>query len=506
MLKPERMSKLFVVGPKSRLQSVVTALHDLKIAHIIEHKKGEFDLCSPLATFEKTSGLLVQVRSVINHLGVEENSPQKSSLSLDEMEKQLQPIKEEVIHLIDQRKTGDDEQSKISVQRSVLDQMKLLNVSPQDFEKSEYITSYCGTIQKDIRSKIEHVTPHFELHTHKQEKNTLIALFVDSKHAEECEKVLLNASYTELDVSPTRELHGSAEECLNLLVSAENQLKSKQTELLEKLEGTKHTHGTFLSSIEKTLSAESEKAQCPLQFGSTQETFFMKCFLPKKDVRKVEHALQESADNMLHLATEQLGDEEEVPIKLNNARGIRNFEFFTKLYSLPSYNEFDPTILMAFTFPVFFGFMLGDVAYGLIMTALFLWMKSKFPVGKDFFNILIMAGISATIFGAIFGEILGFEPYQGLIVRTHDFDILMSIALLVGVVQVNFGLLLGFILEYKQHGLWDATTHKVSWVLIQIGGVLFILPLLGMLSFATQTPFYTGVVIFAIGVFLCILL
>jgi len=68
--------------------------------------------------------------------------------------------------------------------------------------------------------------------------------------------------------------------------------------------------------------------------------------------------------------------------------------------------------------------------------------------------------------------------------------------------HVKFGLLLGSILEYKRHGLWTAMTHKLSWVLIQIGGALFIGPALGLLSFETKVPFYTGMVIFFAGVFL----
>jgi len=87
-------------------------------------------------------------------------------------------------------------------------------------------------------------------------------------------------------------------------------------------------------------------------------------------------------------------------------------------------------------------------------------------------------------------------------VRTHDFNVLMTISIIAGLVHVNFGLILGFILEYKRHGFLKAANEKLSWMLIQVGGALFLGPLLGMLTFQSQIPFYIGIFIFAVAVFM----
>ena len=143
--------------------------------------------------------------------------------------------------------------------------------------------------------------------------------------------------------------------------------------------------------------------------------------------------------------------------------------------------------------------MLGDVIYGLITFAVFYYLKKKFPVGKEFFNTMLAASVAAIAFGFLYGEFAGVELYHFWIERTHDFSTLMMISLLAGIVHVNFGLILGFILEYRHHGLMKAANSKLSWIILQIGGVLFLGSLLKMLT-VSKPLFYVGVFLFVLAV------
>ena len=496
------MSKLFVLGSKSKLANIVSKLQELKVAHIIEHKKDQFDLCTPLQSFDKVSSLLVQVRSIISHLKITDANPKITKFKFNELENNINKIKEEVNAVIDETKNIENEISLLSSQKEVLKQMALLDLLPEYFHKSNYITSYFGYINNTIKEKLNNVTNSFEIKTLEQDKKILTAIFVDSRYAEQFDKLLIDASFSEIDVSSVIDLKGHSKDLFEKLLVKNGKLETTLAQQNFKIKKLVNEHSDYLANAEKFLSTEAEKAQAPLSFGSTKETFFMRCFLPQDDVEKVKAELMKSSMGKLHFADEPLGENEGIPIKLKNSKYSKNYEFFTKLFALPKYNEYDPSTLMAYTFPLFMGFMLGDLVYGLIIFALFYWLKKKFPFGKDFFNIMMSAGVSTAIFGIFFGEVAGFEPWHGIIVRTHDFSILMAIALIVGIIHVNFGLLLGFILEYKNHSLWAAITHKFSWVLIQIGGTLFIGPALGLLSFETKTPFYIGMGIFFAGAFL----
>jgi V/A-type H+/Na+-transporting ATPase subunit I len=502
MMNPEKMSKLFVLGPKSRLHNVVSSLHSLKVAHFIEHKKGKYDLCTPLQSFEKVGSLLVQVRSMMIHLDISGTANLKE-FELQNLDKEIREIKEEVSKINGKIKVLEDEKLLISQQENTLKLMAGMELKPEYFKKSNYIKSYFGHVNDPkIKEKLNDITDRFEIYSEENDKRFLVAIFADSKFAEKFDKILSDSSFSEIDISTVKDLKGDPTALFKSVVHKNAKLAGDLGTLKEKLRGMGKKNRSFLLEAEKFLSVESEKAQAPLGFGSTKETFFLECYLPEKNLEKVKGEITNATNNSAHFIEEGLGNEDEIPIKLNNPTHVKPFEFFTNLYALPKYKEFDPTSLIAYTFPLFYGFMLGDVVYGLLVFALFYFLCKKVPAGKDFFTTMMAAGISAVIFGAIFGEVMGFEPYQGLIVRTHDFNALMAIALITGIVHVNFGLLLGFILEYKHHGLFAAITHKFSWVLIQIGGTLFIGPLLGMLTFASKTPFYIGIIIFIIGVWL----
>jgi len=73
----------------------------------------------------------------------------------------------------------------------------------------------------------------------------------------------------------------------------------------------------------------------------------------------------------------EVGHHDRVPILLKNPMLVHPFEFFLDLYSLPSYHELDPSFFVFIGFPIFFGFMLGDIGYGLVSLALFLILRKK---------------------------------------------------------------------------------------------------------------------------------
>lgn len=95
------------------------------------------------------------------------------------------------------------------------------------------------------------------------------------------------------------------------------------------------------------------------------------------------------------------------PTKLKNPGIFRPFEMYIKMYGLPSYNEFDPTIFVAITYSFIFGIMFGDVGQGLcLVIGGFLLYKLK---KMDLAAIISCAGIFSTFFGFMFGSIFGFE-------------------------------------------------------------------------------------------------
>lgn len=95
------------------------------------------------------------------------------------------------------------------------------------------------------------------------------------------------------------------------------------------------------------------------------------------------------------------------PVKLKNKRIFKPFEFFVDMYGLPSYDEVDPTAFVAIVYTLLFGIMFGDLGQGLLLSIVgyLFWKFKKMKLGR----IMIPCGISASVFGLLFGSVFGFE-------------------------------------------------------------------------------------------------
>lgn len=156
------------------------------------------------------------------------------------------------------------------------------------------------------------------------------------------------------------------------------------------------------------------------------------------------------------------------PVKLKNKKLFRPFEYFVEIYGLPSYDEVDPTILVAITYFLLFGVMFADLGQGLCVLAAgyYMWKKLKMKLGR----ILIPCGISSSVFGILFGSFFGFEhfldpfyhtvfgleekPISVMEPETTNYIILFSVA--VGISLVMIAMLINIYSSVKRKNYTNA--------------------------------------------------
>lgn len=136
--------------------------------------------------------------------------------------------------------------------------------------------------------------------------------------------------------------------------------------------------------------------------------FYILCgWMTESDANKFEKEIEDDPDIFCIVEDDHNNIFSTPPTKLKNPKLFKPFEMFIKMYGLPAYNEFDPTMFVALTYAFIFGAMFGDVGQGFVLflggLLLYKWKKINLAA------IVSLAGVFSTFFGFMFGSIFGFE-------------------------------------------------------------------------------------------------
>jgi len=209
----------------------------------------------------------------------------------------------------------------------------------------------------------------------------------------------------------------------------------------------------------------------------TTMCFFIYGWMPSEKVAGLSACLQQkfAGSVMLEEIDIRMEDLERVPVVLKNPQYFKPFENFTRLLPLPSYTSFDPTPFIGLFFPLFFGLILGDAGYGLILliaSGPLSRVARKNLLFQDAIRILRVCSLYAIIFGFLYGEIFGDLGHKmfGLkplfMDRQENIIPMLYFALAVGLAHITLGLTLGFISALKRHTKKEALVKLLNIILI----------------------------------------
>lgn len=184
----------------------------------------------------------------------------------------------------------------------------------------------------------------------------------------------------------------------------------------------------------------------------------------------------------------------QVPTKLKNNKLTAPFNVITEMYSMPAYDGIDPNPWMAPFFVLFFGFMMNDIGYGLLMvlgTSLFLWKAKPRGTMKLMMTMFLMCGFTSIFWGCLTGSFFGdfFSKLFSLLGISDDFvwfwtplftpinDIIMVMvgSIILGVIQVFTGMGISFVYKCKNGDPLGAICSEGAWWVIIAGAALAIL-------------------------------
>lgn len=400
----------------------------------------------------------------------------------------------------EQRLKGLEEQKeKINLDIQQVNYLKDFELDISDIGESDYVvvkagkTSDLSSLEVEIERLDRAIVYSKQFGSGKKiEWAVVIASYISEK--EEIEKIC-REKIIEFDLG---DLSGSPKDILKMLRKEKNDIDEEKKQLVSHLRVFAEEQLHDLLALREEIQLEKIRKEVSSNFAKTSSTYIIKGWVLEKN----EHALKTvvssvSMDHVICSFENPKANPDNPPTYLETPSWAASFKTFLELFATPKYNEINPTIFMGIFFILFFGIMLGDAGYGLVILFLSLFGYIRFSkyssMIKNWSFMGIWLGLTTTVVGfltnSFFGDLIPRffygNPEQSLYSLTiggihlpieplRDPLTILTIALIFGIIHMNLGIILGIYQSYRRRDYKSLFTQHFSWVPLQLGGGLLI--------------------------------
>ena len=546
MLRPERMCRVSVTGSKRVMDDTIESIHGLDILHVTEYDGAweGFEPGDPVEGADEASDKLVTVRSLESILDIDAEDAGPTQLVTDEaLEEDLEEIRTQVNDLDDRRSDIEDDLRDVRERIDTMEPFVTLGIDLDLLRGYDSLSVAVGTGDAD---EVKVALADSDVDTFKVfDEGGVVAVFARCEGGE-LQDALVGATFSELavpegDGDPSSYLEElrheeqqlesklstvedelddlrldyagfllAAEEKLSIEVQkAEAPLTFATTEnafvaegwipddeyeafesqvmadvgeaiAIEKLEVAEYDGDGHVHSKEEVEEGGGGEVGSDVDTGVTAEQ--------EEDKREPSEAVADGGTVTAASGARSDGGvvtmgDEDPPVIQDNPGAVKPFESLVEVVNRPKYGEFDPTVVFFLTFPAFYGFMIGDLGYGILYTlaGYALYSQVESDVLKSLGGVAMWAGGFTALFGVLYGEFFGLHQlgeivwggnppmHKGLQPVYGDYAIAwLTISLLAGMVHLAIGWTFDFV-ENLSHSLWDAVSESGSWLLMLFG-------------------------------------
>jgi V/A-type H+-transporting ATPase subunit I len=514
------MARVEIIGPKNRFFEVVSLLHDHGTLHIEDLTKkigsGEIPV-EPMAVAagqagerERMEDLLIRVRAIIKALHfpgatVDEVSRQKEYLNLwklasgelaSEISDVINEVEERTANLAQSKSDMENELALLARYEPILNKIQPL---ARQIVTTGAFDSVALLIERKYKGLLDQLKGELDTITHKQceivstdvDDETTAAIVVFSRtYSEPVHKFLAMENVNQIRL-PADMQDLPFDQAYDSIRERQKVIPAKLEEITKELESMSSTWFLRLSTIRDVLTDKIDEITAIPKFGQTEYAFVITGWVPVKDLATLRKEVSASFGDDVIVNQKEITekDMEDTPVALDNPAFMKPFEFILNQRGIPRYGTIDPTWTLFVFYPLFFGMIVGDIGYGIVLLSIVLWLRARFKDNNGIQLATSILGPAATmciafgfIYGEVFGDLLGkaglniIHPFTVLGVvlpfeRTELIVPFMLLAIGVGVVQVLFGLVLGIV---------NAVRTKNQHHLFERGGILTLLVAIGI--------------------------
>lgn len=355
----------------------------------------------------------------------------------------------------------------------------LFDVPLESIGENKYTVCRLGTIPEDAREKYEQIvsdyteTAVFEMMDGQKDVSAVFVVM----HKEVQEKLTGELKYIGFSEAFTKDLTGTP---ADIIADCESELLSLDDETNEYEDKARRyvNDKPLLTALEDYLSNEIERGRCVNRLKETGSVFALEGWIVADDQPLVEEAILEAApEAYLHFADPE--DDEVVPTALHNSKVVRPFEAVSNMYSIPHYRGIDPNTLMSIFYFIIFGMMIGDAAYGVILSVgAFVILKLKKPTGmfRQITTVFLICGVSTAFWGLFYGTVFSIQGIPAVI-NPLDGDgamITLGMCLGIGILHILTGICVGIYMDIKRGQFWAAIFDRFSWIMVIVGLIMLL--------------------------------
>lgn len=507
------MSKFYLLAFKEKRESLLKELQKFKYVHLVDSgndfSKEDLSAVSRSEELIDIDDYLNKSKYVIERLEkIEDKKPALEALKEGKKHFTYEEIKnrarkfnfsqiyKEISSIIDEIEKKEAENQEILNKVSELLPYKAIDLPLEDLKLTKFSKIYLGTIPQRYKENFEELLKENDsvyfnvLHT---DKNYAYYLIICHKSDDEdVIDAFRKMGFTLVNFKEK----GTIDENINSL----RERKSQNLDSIDTLNKELKNYLKYLDDFKiyyEYQSNEKLKVISSEKFLRTKNLDLIEGYVPSKFLKSFEEAIQLICGDDYYLYKKEADrNSHEVPIMLKNNKFVGPFEMLTEMYSMPKYNEIDPTPFFAPFYFIFAGIMIGDLGYGLLVFIGSLLALRFFNLDKatkrfmTFFNYL---SISAMIFGLVFGSFFGgIIPLPTLINPAEDIMEMLMLSLLLGGVHIFFALGIKAYMDIRDNKPKDAFYDVGLWYMALIGAIGY-----GLSKAVTMNPIVVKILFYA---------
>ncbi len=396
--------------------------------------------------------------------------------SLDKISKEIEENKEELINL--------------EIQKKEIDSWRSIKEPIENIKAFKTAKVFLGTVPKKSFESLKDSLKNFDkayIEDISQDSTMINLMVIGSKLEEkEMRNQLKTHSFTELNF----DFKGSFEDEFERIKLREEEIKKADNKL-------KTTAEKLLKIIPKLKIQDNyldnllQRENVVSNFKKTDTVDIIEGYILANMEYEFQNLITRVSNRNSYLEISDVDKENpEVPILLKNSGLTGLFASITQMYALPRYNEIDPTAILSIFYWVFFGMMVGDFAYGLILFLLsgIALMVGKFSQStrkflKFFFVLSFSTMIWGLLYGSAFGDLIKL-PTQ-VLDSSKDFMSILILSVIFGAVHLVIGLAIKAYILIKNGHFMDAVYDVFLWYLTLASLIMLILA--GKFGFTEST-------------------